>query len=86
MKKGTRNSKLSIIRDHQPHAIPHDPAVILQQLPGYLEIRDILSTTYPNQDGSKIVGINTINALHSRQTKPENGQIKHCIVSGECLM
>ena len=37
----------------------------------------------PNQDGSKIVGINTINALHSRLTKPENGQIKHCIVSGE---
>lgn len=37
----------------------------------------------PNQDGSKIVGINTINALHARFTKPENGIIKNCIVSGE---
>lgn len=37
----------------------------------------------PNGDGSRIVGINAINALHCRLTKPRNGMIEHCVVSGE---
>lgn len=37
----------------------------------------------PNADGSQIVGINAINALHCRLTKPKNGVIENCIVSGE---
>lgn len=37
----------------------------------------------PNADGSQLVGINAINALHCRLTKPKNGVIEHCIVSGE---
>lgn len=37
----------------------------------------------PNADGSQIVGINAINALHGRLTKPKNGIIEHCIVTGE---
>lgn len=37
----------------------------------------------PNADGSKIVGINTINALHGRFTKPKNGIVENCVVSGE---
>lgn len=37
----------------------------------------------PNADGSQIVGINAINALHARLTKPKNGIIENCIVAGE---
>ena len=37
----------------------------------------------PNIAGDKFVGINTINALHCRLTKPKNGKIENCIVSGE---
>lgn len=37
----------------------------------------------PNGDGSQIVGINTINALHGRLTKPKGGIIENCIVCGE---
>lgn len=37
----------------------------------------------PNGDGSQLVGINTINALHCRLTKPKNGIIENCIVCGE---
>lgn len=37
----------------------------------------------PNTDGSQIVGINAINALHGRLTKPKNGIIENCIVCGE---
>lgn len=37
----------------------------------------------PNIAGNQIVGINAINALHCRLTKPRNGIIENCIVSGE---
>lgn len=36
-----------------------------------------------NADGSKIVGINTINALHARYTiANKNGEIQKCVISG----
>ena len=35
-----------------------------------------------NQDGSQIVGINTINAQHCRLTKAENGSIKNVVIHG----
>lgn len=37
----------------------------------------------PNVAGDTLVGINSINALHCRLTKPRNGIIENCIVSGE---
>lgn len=37
----------------------------------------------PNEGGTQIVGINSINVLHGRFTKPNNGKIEYCIVSGE---
>ncbi|MEG2341279.1 MAG: hypothetical protein RSB69_11080 [Odoribacter sp.] len=73
----------------------NDPAIIsfLQSRP----VRRYLSNAYrdiikfgisfpqliPNIDGTKLIGINTINALHCRLTKPSGGQIENCIVSGE---
>ena len=36
-----------------------------------------------NEDGSKIAGIETINARYCRLSKAENGVIKSCIVSGQ---
>ena len=35
-----------------------------------------------NQDGSEIVGINTINAQHCRLTEARNGVIENCVVHG----
>lgn len=35
-----------------------------------------------NQDGSLIVGISTINAMHCRLTQAEQGSIKNCVIHG----
>lgn len=36
----------------------------------------------PNTDGSKMVGINTINAIYSRYTEAKSGVIEKCVVAG----
>lgn len=37
----------------------------------------------PNMDGSKMVGINTLNALHTRYTEAKNGIIEKAIIAGK---
>lgn len=57
----------------------------------YMEksVRDVLRygqavpELIPNEDGSKLVGINTVKAKHCRFTEANNGVIEHCIVSGK---
>ena len=50
----------------------------------YLKFGIAFPELLPNADGSKIVGINTINARHCRLTEATNaGLIENCIVSGE---
>lgn len=57
----------------------------------YMEkaLRDILKygqavpELIPNEDGSMIVGINTVKAKHTRFTEAKNGTIENCIVSGK---
>jgi hypothetical protein len=57
----------------------------------YMEkaLRDVLKfgmafpQLIPNSDGSKIVGINTINALRGRLAKAKNGVIENVVISGD---
>lgn len=49
----------------------------------YLKFGVAFPQLISNSDGSKIVGINAINALYSRFTEAKNGIIENCIVSGD---
>ncbi len=48
----------------------------------YFKLGISFAELIPNQDGSQIVGLNSINAMHCRLTKAEKGSIRHCIVHG----
>lgn len=54
-----------------------------KSLRDYLKFGLAFPQLLPNADGSKIVGINTVNALYCRYVKANNGVIDRCIVSGD---
>ena len=49
----------------------------------YLKLGSAFAEVIPNQDGSKLVGINTINAKHVRLTQAKNGVIEKAVIFGK---
>jgi hypothetical protein len=81
------NEKLKVISDSKVQAF-----CASRMVRRYMEksVRDFLKfgpgfpELIPNASGTEIVGINSINALHSRYTEANDlGEIEHCIVSGK---
>lgn len=80
------NEQLEVVND--PELIKFVKSRMVRR---YMEksVRDVLKygqavpELISNEDGSQLVGINTIKAKHCRFTEAKNGEIKFCIVSGK---
>ncbi|HPS40214.1 MAG TPA: hypothetical protein PL124_12415 [Candidatus Cloacimonadota bacterium] len=81
------NEVLSLIQDKEVIAFCGSRMVrryFERALRDYLKFGRTFPELLPNSDGSKIVGINTINAYYARLTEANAmGEIERCIVSGD---
>lgn len=80
------NEQLEIINDLELRRFVNGRVVrryLETALRDYLKFGCAFPQLIPNGDSSKMVGINTINALHGRYTEANNGYIEKLIVSGE---
>lgn len=80
------NEKLEVVNDPEITKFLNSRMVrryLANALRDYLKLGSAFPELLPNQDGSKIVGINTINAKHCRLTEAKNGKIEKLVVFGK---
>lgn len=81
------NEKLELIQDKSVLAFCGGRMVrryFERALRDYLKFGRCFPELIPNQDGSSIVGINTINAYYCRLSEANpRGEVEHCIISGD---
>ncbi|MBT3244828.1 MAG: hypothetical protein HN352_16905 [Bacteroidetes bacterium] len=80
------NETLEVVNDPKITSFLNSRVVrryMANTLRDYLKLGSSFPELIPNHDGSKIVGINTINARHVRLAEAKHGRIDKAIISGD---